>query len=95
MEANVLNFSRRCLCPRYRHKGVTCIVGIDARGFVLGPPIALALKVPFVMLRKKGKMPNSVTGKAYSKECVWRAAYALQPGRLDHLRPLSLLTPSC
>lgn len=44
------------------------IVGIDARGFVLGPPIALALKVPFVMMRKKGKMPNSISGKEYSKE---------------------------
>lgn len=53
---------------RYRKKGIDCVVGIDARGFVLGPPIALALKVPFVMLRKKGKMPNSITGKEYSKE---------------------------
>lgn len=59
-----------CLPPRYRKKKVTCIVGVDARGFVLGPPIALALKVPFVMLRKKGKMPNSISGKEYSKEYV-------------------------
>lgn len=37
-------------------------------GFVLGPPVALALNLPFYMLRKKGKMPNAVSGEAYTKE---------------------------
>ena len=46
------------------------IGGIDARGFVLGPPIALALKKPFCMLRKKGKMPNAITGETYRLVCV-------------------------
>ena len=45
---------------RYKEMGVTSIGGFDARGFVIGPPIALALKVPFFMLRKPGKQPNSV-----------------------------------
>jgi hypothetical protein len=44
------------------------ICGIDARGFVIGPPIALALRKPFFMLRKQGKMPNAVAGNAYKKE---------------------------
>ena len=35
---------------------------------VLGPPIALALKKPFVMIRKKGKLPNAITGAEYFKE---------------------------
>ena len=47
---------------RYRALGVDCIAGLDARGFVLGPPIALALKLPFIMIRKKGKLPNAITG---------------------------------
>ena len=47
---------------------IDCIAGLDARGFVFGPPIALALKKPFVMLRKKGKLPNAVTGSEYRKE---------------------------
>ena len=34
----------------------------------LGPPIALALSKPFVMIRKKGKLPNSITGAEYFKE---------------------------
>jgi len=53
---------------RYAALGVDCIAGLDARGFVLGPPIALALKKPFVMIRKKGKLPNAVTGAEYFKE---------------------------
>lgn len=39
-------------------KGPTVIVGYDARGFVVGPPIALALGIPFVLLRKAGKNPG-------------------------------------
>eukprot|EP00808_Paulinella_micropora_P007812 g25683.t1 len=53
---------------RYKQKEFDSIIGFDARGFVLGPPIALALKKPFYMLRKKGKMPNSVSGSSYQKE---------------------------
>jgi adenine phosphoribosyltransferase len=53
---------------RYSSLDVDVIAGIDARGFVLGPPIALALKKPFVMIRKIGKLPNAVTGAQYFKE---------------------------
>jgi len=53
---------------RYSNLDITSIAGIDARGFVLGPPIALALRKPFIMLRKKGKLPNSVCGSPYLKE---------------------------
>ena len=34
----------------------------------VGPPIALALSKPFVMIRKRGKLPNSITGAEYFKE---------------------------
>lgn len=53
---------------RYSDVEFDSIGGFDARGFVLGPPIALALNKPFFMLRKKGKMPNSVSGRQYKKE---------------------------
>jgi len=49
--------------------GPTVVVGYDARGFVIGPPIALALQIPFVLLRKAGKNPGPlVESSAYSKE---------------------------
>jgi adenine phosphoribosyltransferase len=44
---------------RYRamgkERGPTHVVGYDARGFILGPPIAMALRIPFVLLRKDAK----------------------------------------
>ena len=50
---------------RYKVLDVDSIGGLDARGFVLGPPIALALGKPFFMLRKPGKMPNCLFSKPY------------------------------
>lgn len=55
-------------CERYSKLDIDFIAGIDARGFVLGTPIALALKKPFVMVRKSGKLPNAVSGAEYFKE---------------------------
>ena len=40
----------------------------DARGFLLGPMIAAELQVPFIMLRKPGKMPNASFNVDYEKE---------------------------
>ncbi|KAG5192964.1 phosphoribosyltransferase-like protein [Tribonema minus] len=56
------------LTHRYSGMDIDCVGGLDARGFLLGPPLALALKKPFFMLRKKGKMPDVVVGGSYSKE---------------------------
>jgi adenine phosphoribosyltransferase len=53
---------------RYKGMDIDSLGGFDARGFVLGPPIALALNKPFFMLRKPGKMPNTVSSSSYSVE---------------------------
>jgi hypothetical protein len=50
---------------RYSGIGIDSVAGLDARGFVLGPPIALALGKPFIMIRKKGKMPNCIESPPY------------------------------
>jgi adenine phosphoribosyltransferase len=44
------------------------IAGLDARGFVIGTPLSLALNIPFVMVRKEGKLPNATTGGEFFKE---------------------------
>ena len=141
------------LVERYKNENITSICGLDARGFVLGPPLALALncveinqcaectdnsslshfsvitrpcwlrravrnrhrhaieqashrwrgdrredsartrrkilistqalKKPFFMLRKKGKMPNTVTGEAYAKEYAGNDALSIPRGAVS------------
>jgi len=44
------------------------VVAMDARGFILGGPVAYKLGVPFVPIRKKGKLPGSTIAEAYSLE---------------------------
>ncbi|KAI1501192.1 phosphoribosyltransferase-like protein [Biscogniauxia marginata] len=44
------------------------IVGLEARGFLFGPSLALRLNRPFVPVRKKGKMPGACRTVEYKKE---------------------------
>lgn len=60
------------------------VVGIDARGFIFGAPIALALNAGFVPIRKKGKLPWQTYTKEYALEygtdTVEVHQDAIQPG---------------
>ena len=71
------------LVDHYRPLKLTKVLGVDARGFILGPPLALALKIPFIMIRKAGKMPNTVTSKPYSTEYGFREGVCLQRGSVS------------
>lgn len=44
------------------------IVGLEARGFILGSAIAYKLNIPFVPIRKKGKLPGKCVDYEYVKE---------------------------
>jgi len=44
------------------------IVGLEARGFLFGPSLALRLGAGFVPLRKKGKLPGETETASYQKE---------------------------
>src|SRR5687767_1537971 len=45
-----------------------CIVGIESRGFIFGAPMAARLKLPFVPVRKPGKLPAARMSVEYSLE---------------------------
>ena len=47
---------------------VDVVCGIESRGFIFGLPIALALEIPFVLIRKKGKLPPPTIHIAYDLE---------------------------
>ena len=53
---------------RYSAKNLDAIVGVESRGFLFGAPLALALKIPFVPLRKAGKLPADKIARSYSLE---------------------------
>lgn len=47
---------------------IDAVIGLESRGFLLGPFIALNLNVPFVPIRKKGKLPGELAGIEYKLE---------------------------
>lgn len=52
----------------FARQTIDAIVGIDARGFIFGAPVAYALGVPFVPVRKRDKLPPETIGVNYSLE---------------------------
>ncbi|MCF0235379.1 MAG: adenine phosphoribosyltransferase [Bacteroidaceae bacterium] len=52
----------------YQDKGITKVVGIESRGFVMGAMLAEKLGAGFVMCRKPGKLPGETRQMSYDKE---------------------------
>ena len=52
----------------YKDKGITKVLGIESRGFVMGAALAGRLGCGFVMARKPGKLPATVIKENYTKE---------------------------
>ncbi|MDR2823686.1 MAG: adenine phosphoribosyltransferase [Prevotellaceae bacterium] len=52
----------------YVDKGITKVVGIESRGFIMGPIMAVELGAGFVPVRKPGKLPADIFEEKYEKE---------------------------
>lgn len=56
------------LAQPFRHQDLDLVVGPEARGFVVGAPVAYALGVGFVPVRKSGKLPGETLSYRYTLE---------------------------
>ena len=56
------------LCNRYTCQRIDKVVAIEARGFVVGAPLAYMLGVGFIPVRKKGKLPGPTESEDYALE---------------------------
>ena len=52
----------------YKDKGITKVVGIESRGFIMAPILATRLNAGFVPIRKPGKLPAETIEASYEKE---------------------------
>ncbi|GGG27338.1 adenine phosphoribosyltransferase [Lysinibacillus alkalisoli] len=68
-----------------QEKGAELIVGPEARGFIMGCPVAYALEIGFAPVRKEGKLPREVVraeyGLEYGKDVLTMHKDAVKPGQ--------------
>lgn len=58
----------KALYEKYKDCGITKIVGIESRGFVMASALAVKLNAGFVPIRKPGKLPAETISESYGKE---------------------------
>ncbi|MGM9704312.1 MAG: adenine phosphoribosyltransferase [Prevotella sp.] len=66
--AECMNIMLDELYELYKDKGITKIVGIESRGFVMASALAIKLGAGVVLCRKPGKLPAETVQESYSKE---------------------------
>lgn len=65
---DILHYISDTIYEYYKNKGITKVVGIESRGFILGSILAYKLNAGFVLLRKPGKLPADTYTVSYNKE---------------------------
>ncbi len=79
-----LRLAVQAMAEPFRGDRIDCVVGTEARGFILGAPVAIELGVGFVPVRKPGKLPHQTLSASYELEYgtdqVEIHADALAPG---------------
>ena len=56
------------IAEHFAGRGITKVVGTEARGFIFGAPVAIEMGVGFVPVRKPGKLPREVFSQSYELE---------------------------
>lgn len=80
-DKDALRFVADAIITNFKDKGITKVLGIESRGFILGGLLANELNAGFVPVRKKGKLPFNKISETYALEygfdCVEMHADAL------------------
>lgn len=67
-DAKALEIMEEQLYELYKDKGITKVVGLETRGYVMGAILARRLNAGFVMARKPGKLPATTIREKFIKE---------------------------
>ncbi|GMH07022.1 hypothetical protein Nepgr_008862 [Nepenthes gracilis] len=68
LDHNAFKHTIDIFVDRYRDMDISVVAGVEARGFMFGPSIALAIGAKFVPLRKPRKLPGEVISESYVLE---------------------------
>ncbi|MEI6143051.1 MAG: adenine phosphoribosyltransferase [Mariniphaga sp.] len=67
-DAKIFNIISEEIFKYYQNEGITKVIGIESRGFILGSVLANKLKAGFIPIRKPGKLPSDVYSQSYELE---------------------------
>lgn len=67
-DAKALEIMEDALYELYKDKGITKVVGMETRGYVMGAILARRLNAGFIMARKPGKLPAATVRETFVKE---------------------------
>jgi adenine phosphoribosyltransferase len=85
LDADGLRAAVEAVAEPFRGKGVERVLGIESRGFLLGPAVALTLGTGFGLVRKQGKLPHDTHRVEYALEygtdSVEMHCDAVEPGQ--------------
>ncbi len=68
LDAQLSNEVLENLYLSYRDQNIDAVAGIESRGFLFGYPLAMRLGIPFILIRKQGKLPYKKISHSYDLE---------------------------
>lgn len=68
LDASLSNDILDHLVEMYQHSEIDAIAGIESRGFLFAYPLAMRLGVPFILIRKQGKLPYKKISHSFDLE---------------------------
>ena len=84
-DPEVLSYVIDEMAKRQSGKDIDAVVGIESRGFIIGTPLALKMNLPFVPIRKEGKLPFTKEKVKYKLEygeaTIEMHTDAIEPGQ--------------